>query len=738
MLQVLQNLKSGELTLKEVPPPALTGEGVIVRNASSLISAGTEKMLIELARKNLLAKAQSRPDLVKQVLNKAKKEGWVSTFRNVMSKMERPMPLGYSASGIIEQAGESVKNLNAGDRVAIAGAGYANHAEVNFVPKNLVVPIPDGVTFEEAAYTTVSSIALQGVRLAHPELGDYAVVIGLGLLGLITVQLLKAAGLKVIGSDYDQKKIEKALSLGMDEAIFLPKEDAIARVEQFTHGYGADHTFITAATQSNEPVELAGEITRRKGQVIIIGLVGMNIPRDQYYKKELELKVSMSYGPGRYDYSYEEGGIDYPYDYVRWTEQRNMQAVLELMAQKKLDVLSLTTHRFDFRSAEEAYALITNQSEPFIGILLNYDITKPQEKILYLPSYQTREARMKGDLGVGFIGAGNYASVQLLPNILKEKHVKLTGLVTATGLNAQQKADKFGFEYCTTDTEALLKDASTNAVFIATRHSTHAKYTMEAMRNGKKVFVEKPFVVSETQLCDVVELHEHLASEKTAGTALMVGLNRRFASISHYIRKHFPENTPLQMLYRVNSGTILSNTWLHAPEEGGGMLVGEVCHFIDLMMYICRERPAGVYARTLSTGNDLIPDEDNLSVVITFDRGSVGTLLYSTVGNKLLPKERLEVYGGGRIAVMDDFRTLDLISGSESNKYRSGSQDKGQSRMIRETIKHFRNSGTSPIPFDQLVNVMRTVFAIKKSIKNNTYQPVELMVFNEQQNEVPA
>ena len=349
MRQILQNVKTGDTTLETVPPPALQTGGVRVRTAASLISAGTEKMLIDLAQKSYLGKAKARPDLVKQVLNKVKKEGFWNTFQKVMSKMERPMPLGYSAAGIVEQVGEDVRGLQVGDRVAMAGAGYANHAEINFVPKNLVAKIPDGVGFDEASYTTVASIALQGVRLTRPQLGEQVAVVGLGLIGLITVRLLKANGCRVIGIDLDASKVELAQKIGMDQGVVSSQTSPEAAVDAFTGARGADHTLITAATKSNGPVELAGEITRRKGQVVVVGAVGMDIPRDAYYHKELEVKVSMSYGPGRYDPSYEEGGIDYPYDYVRWTEQRNMEAVLALMAEGKLNVEPLTTHRFPHR-----------------------------------------------------------------------------------------------------------------------------------------------------------------------------------------------------------------------------------------------------------------------------------------------------------------------------------------------------------------------------------------------------
>lgn len=711
------------MTLDAVPPPALLPGYVRVRTAASLISAGTDRMMMDLAQKSLLGKAKARPDLVKQVLNKVKKEGLLNTFRNVTSKMEKPMPMGYSAAGIVEAVGDGVTALHAGDRVAVAGAGYANHAEINVVPKNLVVRIPDGVSFGEAAYVTLGSIALQGVRLARPELGDNVVVIGLGLIGLLTVQFLKANGCRVLGLDLDPGKVELARALGIDEAVVSSAEDPIQAAERFTRGRGADHTLITASTKSDGPIELAGEVTRKKGQVVAVGAVGMNVPRNIYYHKELALKVSMSYGPGRYDPSYEEGGIDYPYDYVRWTEQRNMEAVLGLIAENKLDVKSLTTHRFPFDRALEAYGLIQEKT-PYVGVLLEYDQDRPQEAVVRLASPRNHAA--KQTLGVGFVGAGNYAALHLLPHLQKNDAVQLAGLITATGMNARQKADKFGFGYCATDMQALLDDESVEAVCIATRHSTHADFTVRALIAGKHVFVEKPMVVSEEQLDAVCAAYESAQAERPTG--LMVGLNRRFAPMVSDLRNALGTGTAKQMIYRVNSGAIPVNTWLHEPAEGGGMLVGEMCHFIDLMQYVAGERPARVYAQALSVGRDDLSDHDNVSIVITFDGGSVGTLCYSTVGDKAAPKERLEVYCGGAVAVLDDFRVLEITSGGKRRKHKSMNQDKGQARQVAEMVAGFRQTGTAPIPFEELVAGMRAVFAARTSL--STGVPADVAAYH--------
>src|SRR2546423_6840125 len=453
MLQVVQNVRNGQLELREVPPPAVLAGGVLVRTAASIISPGTEKMVMDLARKSLIGKARERPDLVRQVITKARTQGLINTFHNVMTKMDKPLPLGYSAAGLVQDIGAGVVDIKIGDRVAIAGAGYASHAEVNFVPRNLTALIPDGVSFEEAAYSTVAAIAMQGVRLARPELGELVVVSGLGLIGLITVQLLKANGCRVLGIDFNKEKVEQGMLLGLDEGVVLDQDDPQQAVDRFSNGRGADLTLITAATSSNQPIELAGEITRRKGRIVVVGAVGMNIPRDVYYRKELELRVSMSYGPGRYDRSYEEGGLDYPYDYVRWTERRNLESVLDLMHCGRLDVRSLTTHRFPIANAAAAYDLIQTSKESYVGVILEYDLNRPQEKgVRITPSIEHKRIDR---LGVGFVGAGNYSSVHLIPHLRSSNEVHLLGVVSATGLNLEQKAEKLRFNYSATEIAPL-------------------------------------------------------------------------------------------------------------------------------------------------------------------------------------------------------------------------------------------------------------------------------------------
>ena len=714
MKQVYQDIKNREVKLADVPQPQLLPGMVLVKTVSSLISAGTEKNMVDLAEKSLLGKARSRPDLVKQVLEKAKKEGWWSTFQTVRSRMEQPMPLGYSASGTVIGISDGVSGVHVGQRVAIAGAGYANHAEVNVVPQNLVAKIPRGVSFDSAAYTTVASIAMQGVRLAKPEVGDYAMVIGLGLIGLITVQILQSAGCQVIGCDPDRRKVERALGLGMNAGFVTGADDPDKQVQIFTHGRGIDRVLITASTKSNDPVELAAEVTRRRAIVVVVGLVGMNLPRSSYYLKELTLKVSMSYGPGRYDPSYEEGGVDYPYEYVRWTEQRNMESVLALMSTGGIDVESLTTHRFQINEALQAYEVIKKAGIESIGLILHY----PEESISSGPISISPSpiSVAKEELRVGFIGAGNYATRFLIPTLVKHGSVQLVGLVTATGPSAKEKALKNGFEYCSTDADDVFADKSVDAVFIGTRHSTHAELVISALRHGKHVFVEKPLGLDESQLSAIKEAYIQANQERS--TKLMVGLNRRFSPLVIKLKKAFKDAGPLQMIYRVNSGYIPLNSWHHHEAEGGGMLIGEMVHFLDLMQFVCQSEPVKVFGRSMSLDSDEILDLDNVTITLSFNNGSTGVLVYNTVGDKSYPKERLEVYGAGNVAVLDDFRSVEIIDRGKKKKHKLRNQDKGQHLQVQQTVEAFMGSSGSPIEFTDLYKGMAAVFAAKKSIQS--------------------
>lgn len=713
MRQVWQDPDTGDLELDDVPRPQAFPGAAVVATAASVISPGTETSMLAFGESSLLEKALSRPDLVKKVTRKARQEGWLNAWQAARSRLDRPRPLGYSAAGVVEEMAEDIDSVQVGDRVAMAGAGYANHAELNVVPRNLVAHVPDGVALEEAAYTTIASVALQGVRLAEPEIGDRFAVVGLGLVGLLTAQLLEANGCRVIGFDLDPERVGIGLDGSLDRGVVLADDDPDKATELFTRGRGVDGTIVTAATESSKPVRLAGRITRSKGRVSVVGDVGMEIPRQTYYEKELSVVVSRSYGPGRYDPSYEEGGIDYPIDYVRWTEQRNMEAVLDLMAQGKLDVGRLTTHRFPFDRVLEAYDLIQDEDgESHLGVLLEYDSNREAPERIRIRPAET--ARALDSLGVGFVGAGTYATTHLLPHLRDHDDVRLIGLVSGSGANARASAEKFGFSYCASTVDELLTDDRIDALFIATRHATHADLVIKGLGAGKHVFVEKPLAVSEDQLDEIREAFRNANDERATG--LMVGLNRRFAPLLSELREHFADVPVHQMLYRVNSGHVPTSSWMHQPEQGGGMLIGEMCHFVDLMMHLAGDVPTEVTARAARVGRDDVSDNDNLSITMSFEGGAIGTLCYNTVGDKAAGKERCEVYGGGRVGRLDDFRTLELTENGKTSRSKKWSQDKGRKRQIKETVEAFRMDGQAPIPFHELELGMQAIFVARRSL----------------------
>jgi threonine dehydrogenase-like Zn-dependent dehydrogenase len=555
MKQILQSYKTGELWLAEVPVPVCKSGGIVVQTRTSFVSAGTERMLVDFAKKNILGKALAMPDQVKKVLRKMKTEGIISTLEKVQTKLDQPIPLGYSCAGIVEEVGRQTMGLSVGDRVACAGAGYANHSDYNYVPKNLVVKIPESVSFEDASCATVGSIALQGIRQCDLRLGETVCVMGLGLLGILAVQMLKASGVRVIGFDPDTGRCELARDLGADVVVSSDLEGAC---DEFSLGYGVDAVLITAATKSNEPVAVAGEITRMKGKVVVTGLVGMDVPRDMYYKKELDFKLSLSYGPGRYDSNYEEGGHDYPFGYVRWTEQRNIQAFLDMVASGTVTPSKLVTHRFAMEDALDAYQLILGKtSEPYLGIVLNYPEKSPgiTQELRKTEIRQVSKGALEsstGSLGVGFIGAGNFTKAVLFPALKKQKDICLKTICTATGMDAGQTAEKQGFACATTDYEELLNDPDINIVFVTTRHNSHAHFVTAALKAGKHVFAEKPLCLTPEELTEVQAVYGSVNKH------LLVGFNRRFSPHARLIKDYFKDRrTPMMLNYRVNAGIIL-------------------------------------------------------------------------------------------------------------------------------------------------------------------------------------
>lgn len=722
MRQVWYDSRKGRVVLDEVPEPALMPRSVRVRTSASAISPGTERNIIELGEKSLVGKAVARPDLVEKVIRTVRTRGWAETWKAARSRLEAPRELGYSAAGVVGEVAEGIEEHHVGERVAIAGAGYATHAEVSVVPRNLVARVPDEVDLQEAAFTTIAAVALQGVRLTEPKLGDRFAVVGLGLVGLLAAQILRAHGCRVIGFDVDRDRVDLGMEYGMDRGGALENSDPEQIAEDFTHGTGVDGTIIAAATESSAPVRLAGRLTRSKGRVSVVGDVGMEIPRQIYYEKELSVVVSRSYGPGRYDPSYEEGGIDYPVDHVRWTEQRNMEAVLDLMAQDKLDVEGLTTHRFPFERALDAYDLIQDEEgESHLGVLLEYELDREPPGRIRIQTGGA--ARTLESLGIGFVGAGSYATTHLLPHLGNQDQVRLIGLVSGSGASARASAEKFGFSYCASTVEELIADEEIDALFIATRHATHAELVVRALRAGKHVFVEKPLAVSEEELDEIREAYREANGE--AATGLMVGLNRRFAPLVLQLRDHFAEAPVHHMVYRVNSGHIPTSSWMHRPEQGGGMLIGEMCHFVDLMIYLSGQIPTDVTVQSAQVGREDVSDHDNLSLTARFDGGAVGTLCYNTVGTEAAGKERFEVYGGGRVGWLDDFRSLELASGGDTSRTKKWSQDKGRERQIVETVEAFREDGRAPIPFHELDLGMRTIFAARRSLSTGSPETLE-------------
>lgn len=703
MKQIQQNYRTGDLSVSEVPAPRVSQGGVLVATNVSLISSGTEKQLMDLAKASLAGKALARPDLVRQTLRKVQSDGLRPTIEKVFAKLDTPIPLGYSLAGEVVEVGRRVSGFSPGDRVACAGAGLANHAEFNAVPKNLTVRIPDEVSDEDASFVTLGAIALQGVRQAEPTLGERVVVMGLGLIGLLTVQLLKANGCKVLGYDPNVERMQLAAKLGAD---FTASEGLAEAVSGFTHGYGADAVILTASTTSNEPLNQAAEISRLKGRIVVVGLVGMTIDREPFYKRELDLRLSMSYGPGRHDPDYELSGNDYPLAYVRWTEQRNMEAFLGLIAEGRVTPQKLITHRFPIETGEDAYTLM-ERGDSHLAMLLTYpDNTKSpilREVSRNLPK------RPDGALGIGFIGMGNYAKGVLLPAVKKASKVNLTCVATSTGISAGSAGDKYGFDTIATEPASVFEADDTHAVFIATRHDSHAELTAAALTAGKHVFCEKPLAMNLDQLDQVIE-----AASKTAAV-LTVGFNRRFAPLIAEARKALePRSGPLVMLYRVNAGAIPRESWIQR-DEGGGRIVGEVCHFIDTLCVLTGSLPVEVQA-VAARGHD-----DAVSILVRFADGSTGAVVFSSLGDPSVPKEYLEVFASGRVVQLTDFKRLDVTMNGKTSTQRQA-QDKGQAALVSAFLDAIRTGDQPPISREELIAVTETTFAIEEALR--TGRPV--------------
>jgi polar amino acid transport system substrate-binding protein len=710
MKQVLQNRKTGRPFVGEVPVPALQRGRVLVRTVASLISAGTERAAVELVSKGLVQEARQRPDLVKAVVAKVKNEGLLNTFASVRDKMAASQALGYSAAGIVAAVAEDVSEFQIGDRVACAGVGFASHAEVLSVPKNLCVHLPESVSFESGAYGTLGAIALQGVRLAEPTLGESVVVIGLGLVGQLTVQLLKANGCRVFGLDLDQSRVSLALELGVDKAL-VSNEEAAKQIAAWTRGHGADAVLITAATDSNQPVELAAQVSRLKGRVIVVGMTGMDIPRPPFFSRELKLIISMSYGPGRYDPDYEERGRDYPLPYVRWTEKRNIESFVELVGDERVNVERLTTHRFPIEQAEHAYRLISGDvQEPYLGVVLNYD---PESEVARRVSLTATRGVRKAEKSIvlGVIGAGGYVPAMLLPHF-KAEGVEFSSIATASGISAHDVGKRFGFAFAVSSAEEVLEDARVNLVVIGTRHDMHAELARKALERDKHVFVEKPLALDDRELQSVIE------SAGSSAGKLMVGFNRRFSPLMKRAKDFFAgRETPLSILYRVNAGRIPTEHWVQDEVEGGGRIVGEVCHFIDLMQYLTGAAPVFVFAESMSAKSSKIVDADSVFITLRFADGSHGAVAYLSEGDKALAKERVEIFGAGRVFVLEDYRRATLYKDGREDHVTLKAQDKGQQAQVRAICASLLGGGAAPIGLEELAATSRATFRVLDSLR---------------------
>ncbi len=711
MRQLAQKLKNGSMKIVDVPLPVLNKGNILVKALYSLISAGTEGSTVKTARKGLIGKAKERPQQVKQVVDTLKAQGPVQTYRAVMKKLDAYSPLGYSCVGQIVDVAVDVTGYQVGDLVACGGLS-ASHAEIISVPVNLCVKLDTGTDLKQAAYNTLGAIAMQGVRQADLRLGESCAVIGLGLLGQLTASLLKASGVKVIGIDIDPAMVEIAGQNCLDLGLERDSEGIEGKIFEFTEGIGCDAVIITAASSSLDPVNFAGTISRKKGKVVIVGAVPTGFDREpHFYKKELVLKMSCSYGPGRYDPLYEEKGIDYPAAYVRWTEKRNMQAFQELILKGSINVEYLTTHVFKLENALEAYDMMMSKSEPFIGILIEYDqSTEFEQYKIKIGGSRTVRAQ---DCGIGFIGAGSYAQSHLLPNIPKNKKISLEGVMTSTGVSSRSVAERFGFGFCTDDEREIFENDKINTIFIATRHDSHAGFVMKAIENGIHVFVEKPLCLKPDDLERIAGL---INDGSRITSRLMVGYNRRFSPLAIQLKNCF-NGGPMAMSYRINSGKIPADSWIQDIETGGGRIIGEACHFIDFLTFINGSLPVSVHANAMKDSLNL---NDVVAVSLKYANGSIGSILYLSNGDKSLAKERVEVFANGVTAVLDDFKKLTIYSNGKKKEKKLLNQDKGQKNEVQSFIQSIIKGKEDPIPFNEIYNTSLTSFGVLESIRTGS------------------
>ncbi len=690
MKQILQSLKTGNVELADVPCPAPGRGQLLIRSSRTLVSAGTERMLVDFGKAGWLAKAQQQPDKVRMVLSKIRTDGLVPTLEAVRHKLDQPVPLGYCNVGTVVAVGAGVTGFRVGDRVASNG----RHAERVAVPSLLCAKVPDGVDDDEAAFTVLAAIALQGIRLVQPTLGEAVVVTGLGLIGLVTVQLLRAHGCRVLGLDFDASKLALARKLGAETVDLGSGADPLAAAHAFSRGRGVDAVLITAATASNEPMRQAAQMSRKRGRIVLIGVTGLELSRADFFEKELSFQVSCSYGPGRYDPNYEDKGQDYPVGFVRWTEQRNFEAVLDMLANGRIDVRPLISHRYDVTDCAQAYAVVGG-AEPSLGILMAYPgagTPRAAERTVSLAPAVEGQA-----VSIGFVGAGNYASAVLIP-AFRASGARMRTLASASGVSSVHAGRRQGFEQATTDTDALFADPQTNLVVIATRHDSHAEHVLAAHAAGKHVFVEKPLCLTLDELS-----RTRAAFEQPGSPRLMVGFNRRFAPQVQRMKSLLAGAPgPKAFIMTVNAGAIPATHWTQDLQVGGGRLIGEACHFIDLLRFLA----AAPIRSAQSTVMDS-PTRDSLSIQLAFEDGSIGTVHYLAHGSKAFPKERLEVFAAGRVLQLDNFRRLRGFGWPGFSAMNLWRQDKGQTACAAAVVQSMRDGAASPIPLDELLEVAR-------------------------------
>ena len=711
MKQILQSLKTGDTWLAEVPSPRVGFGNLLVHTNITLVSAGTERMLVEFGKANWIDKARQQPDKVRMVLDKVRTDGLAATFDAVQSKLDQPLALGYCNVGMVADVGRGVEGLSAGDRVVSNG----KHAEVVCVPKNLCARIPDSVSDEHASFTVLAAIGLQGIRLVGPTMGECVVVTGLGLIGLLTVQMLRAHGCRVLGIDFDPARLELARRFGADVVNPGAGEDVLAAAQAFSRGRGVDAVIITASTKSNEPVSQAANMCRKRGRIVLVGVTGLELSRADFYEKELSFQVSCSYGPGRYDPSYEEGGNDYPVGFVRWTEQRNFEAVLDLMAAGQLDVEPLISHRFPLERAVEAYELLSS-GQPSLGILLAY----PQSDAGRLSQRQVKlepaaPAHAVGKATVAFLGAGNYAGRVLIP-AFKAAGAVLHSVVSSGGVSAVHYGKKHGFAHASTDASAVLDDSAVDTVVVATRHDAHARQVLDALRSGKHVFCEKP-------LCLTLDELHRIEVEACARPAqlLMLGFNRRFAPQVVKTKQLLSTLAePKSFVMTVNAGAIPAEHWTQDKAVGGGRIVGEGCHFIDLLRHLAGAPIVSWHAESLGRHPALAIADDKATMMLRFADGSVGTIHYLANGDKGFPKERLEVFCAGRVLQLDNFRKLRGWGWKGFSRMNLWRQDKGQAACAAAFVRAVRSGSPCLIPLDEVLEVSRISIEVQQALSGNT------------------